>query len=474
MMSAPLAHLDSWANALTGFGTSRDRTTQSVFIPDFPLWPIQLAPIYNGSSTARKIVALPVEEAWREGVEVKCDDPAWAERIHRRAVAMGMFKAFFDAQVFGRLFGGTLIWAGVNDGRDPSEPLDWAKAKSLEFLEVFDPRFAMPKGPHMLYPESWLLWGIEGGSAEVHHTRMIRFGGAHTDDLTRRGNRGWDYSILQALLPDIQAFDEAFHSAGIMLSDASQAVIKLKGLISGLAGKQSDLLKTRAMLLDMSRSVARALFLDKEEEFTKVATQFSGTSDVVMLFGKKLAAATGIPVAVLLGESPAGLQATGAIDIRIFYDKVAAERKRVVEPPLLMLLNLLAKSMGYNGEVKIEWPSMWQMSPKEEADYRLSVAQGDKIYEEMGAATPQQIWKDRWGKGEYSADNVYNPNDAPTWAALPRATTLDPEGGKPAQAPATPKKDHLTGDPKKDIPTEIAAGKPQDQAVAIALHEQDK
>jgi phage-related protein (TIGR01555 family) len=217
-----------------------------------------------------------------------------------------------------------------------------------------------------------------------------------------------------------------------MLTDASQSVIKLKGLISALAGKDSDILRTRAALMDMSRSVARMLFLDKEEDFTKVATQFAGTSDVVMLFAKKLSAATGIPVAVLLGESPAGLQATGAIDIRIFYDKVKAERKRTVERPLVMLLNILAMSMGCPEAVTVEWPSLWQESPGEQATTRKTIAETDKIYEEMGGATAQKIYKDRWGKGEYSAESTYDPQDAPTWALQPANVTQDPKGGKPA------------------------------------------
>jgi hypothetical protein len=238
-MSSIASRLDGWINYATGFGTGRDRTQQSFFVADAPLWPAQCAPLYNGSSTVRKIVALPVEEAWREGVKVKCSDPAWAKRVHAAAHELGVFRSLFDAQVWGRLFGGGLVWIGVNDGLDPRLPLAPRRIRSLDFLEVFDPRFAMPKGRHMLFPDTWLVWGVEGGSAEVHHSRMIRFGGAHTDDLSRRGNRGWDFSILQALLSDIQAFDEAFHSAGIMLSDASQSVIKLKGLIAGLAGKDS-------------------------------------------------------------------------------------------------------------------------------------------------------------------------------------------------------------------------------------------
>jgi phage-related protein (TIGR01555 family) len=424
-------------NPFTGFGTGRDKTTQSVFYPDELLYPPAATNLYNFSSTARKIVSLIPEEMLREGFEIKCDDPRFAERLDEKCVALGLEGVFFDALSWGRLYGGGLIWVGLNDGRPPDYPVG-KDIRSVDFLEVFDPRFAMPDGIHINDPEHWRLWGVEGGNARVHRSRILRFGGAHTDDLSRRGNKGWDYSILQALLKDIQAFDEAFHSAHIMLGDASQAVIKLKGLLAMLAGKKQEDLRTRAALLDMSRSVARALFLDEGEDFQKIATVFSGVADVLSMSAKKLSAATGIPVAVLLGESPAGLQATGAIDIRIFYDKVKASRKRTLDRPLKGLLRLIARTMGYAGDVDIEWPSLWQSSPKEEADERLVIAQSDKIYEDMGAYTPEQIAKSRWGKGEYSADMVYDPRESPTWAAQPTNVTQDPVGGKPVETAPKP------------------------------------
>lgn len=472
VLAATTYREDAWTNLFTGFGTSRDATTQSVYLQDAPLMPQMLTPIYNGSSTARKIVNLEPGEMLRKGYELKCDAPGIATRITDEAHRLGLDDALFRGLVNGRLYGSGLVWLGADDGRDPSEPLDITKVQHFDFLEIFDPRFSIPNpGGSILKPDRYLCFGIEGGSAVIHKSRMLWFRGVHTDDLTRRGNRGWDYSILQALLPDIQAFDEAFHSMFVMLKDASQAVIKLQGLFDALSGNNADKFRMRAQILDMSRSVARALLLDQDESFEKVATQFAGVADSLDRAAEKLAAATGIPVTILMGKSPAGLNSTGESDIRIFYDHVASERKKTLERPLKQALSLIGLTMGYKGEIEIEWPSLWQESPKEEADTRKTVAEADKIYEEMGAVTPETIAKSRWGKDKYSAEMHYDPDDVPTWAAQPKNVTQDPIGGKPA-AGAPVQKDHLTGKPAHDIPTEEAAGKPHDQAVAIALKEE--
>jgi len=467
-------HADSWVNMLTGFGTNRDPTSWTTFLPKPPISPIEATAMYNESATVRKVVALIPYQMLREGYEIKTDDPKITRFLSEESERMHLTWVLFRSLVWANLYGGSLIWAGLCDGRPPNEPV--FKPTHLDFLELFDPRFAMPDGPHILSPERWWVWGIEGGSANVHHSRMIRFRGVDTDDLTRRSNRGWDYSILFALRDEIQTFDESFHAAHLMMKDASQAVIKIKGLISMLAGNRKDDLATRASFMDLSRGVARALFLDPDgESFEKVPTQFSGVSDVLIMAAKKLSSATGIPVAILMGESPAGLQATGALDIRIWYDRIKADRKRDLEPHMLRILRMLAIPTGYKGKIEIEWPSLWQESPKEEADTRKTVAEADQIYETMGMVTPQLIYKSRWGTGKYSADMLYDPNDSPSWAAEPRNVTTDPVGGKPETTPQPKTTDHLVGGSSKEaisknISTEEEAGKPHDQAVAIAIH----
>lgn len=413
--------LDAWFNALTGFGTWRDPTTHTRFQADEPLLPNELTDFYNYDDIVRIIVSCFAEEMLREGFTVKCSDPEWSARIQARAEELEICERFFDAIVWGRLYGGAIMWPGANDGRDPREPL--GQIKSLDFIDVYDRRYVFPWTyfgtagyPDITHPETWVVYPLQGtmtawepntrqGQTYIHESRVIRFGGAHTDEYSKRLLAGWDFSVLQNIQEPIKIFHETFQGTRLMLRDASQAVLKLKGLVAALSGGKRDDLQARAQLLDMSRSVARMVMLDSDENesFEKVATQFAGLADVMAMNCKRLSAATRIPVAVLMGESPAGLQATGASDIRLFYDHVNSGRKKL-SGAFTKVLRMIAKSEGYEGTVSVEWPSLWQNSPTEEADVRLKTAQGDEIYLTNEVLTPEEVAKSRFRKDGWSAE----------------------------------------------------------------------
>ena len=51
----------------------------------------------------------------------------------------------------------------------------------------------------------------------------------------------------------------------------------------------------------------------------------------------------------------------------------------------------------------LKWPSLWQMSPTEEADYRNKIATTDGIYLQNQVLTPAEVAVSRFGGGRYSA-----------------------------------------------------------------------
>src|SRR5690606_19445354 len=158
------------------------------------------------------------------------------------------------------------------------------------------------------------------------------------------------------------------------LQDFSQAVFKIKGLINMIAQNDPSILEARMEAVDMARSVARAILVDADGEgFSIVERQLSGVPNVVNHVWLRLAAAARRPVALLMGQSPPGLATTGSMEIRSWYDQIQTYRETELEPVILYLLELVT---GQGGWV-IEWPSLWQMTPMEQADHRLKVAQAD-------------------------------------------------------------------------------------------------
>jgi phage-related protein (TIGR01555 family) len=412
-------NLDAWFNPFTGFGTARDKTQHGHFAGSIRLPDMLLTDLYNHDDIARKVVALPATEMFREGYTLSSGDPEAAKSCKERAEVLDLFTAFQDAITWGRLYGGGVLLIGADDGRPADLPLMPERVRSVDFFDVFDRRRAWPwkynqdpRHPQFGKPEVYALQSLTGGIGYVHASRLVVCRGAHTDDYTRRLLNSWDFSVLQNVYDAIQHFHEIFQASRIMMTDASQGVFKMKGLMSMIAGGQRQLLETRAQMLDMGRSVARSVFLDADENesFDKVATQFAGVGDQLTQAAKRLSAATGIPVLILMGETPSGLNASGDSNVRIWYDSIKAAQVKTVVPHLVRIFGLIGRSLGYRDQVfKAEPKPLWQETPQEQAARRLVVAQTDQIYIQNEVISPEVVQQNRFHPDGWSAETKINP-----------------------------------------------------------------
>jgi len=395
---------DGWENVLTGLGTSRDKSTFGYFRSDFRISEQELTDLFNHHDLARRIVSLRPSECYREGfkVEVK-DDTDAADEINKAIKNRGLINQFRRATVFGRLQGGGLLIGGLDDGQSQDKLLDEERIKQLRYLTFLDKRYVSvlsyyedPEGEKFMEPEVYQISAPNGKMlAAVHETRCIRFGGAETDEQSSRQLGGWDFSVLQNCYNTLRAFEQNWQAINVLISDASQAVFTIKGLINSLATPNGRAtLQSRMELIDMSRSVARAVVLDADhgENFTRVATNFTGLPDLLDKGMMRMSAAAEVPVTRLFGRSAAGMNATGEGDDRSFYDGIAAEQSKEVEPKLRRVITWICKSADGPTQGKVPedfeicFPALWQESPKDQATTEKTFAERDAIM------VTSQIW----------------------------------------------------------------------------------
>jgi hypothetical protein len=218
--------------------------------------------------------------------------------------------------------------------------------------------------------------------------------------------------VLQRVYAEIQATRGAFAASGVLLQEASQGVLKIKDLMSMMASDTDDTMKRRLELMDQGRSVARALLLDADgESFERVEVgSLTGVTEVMDRMINMVAAVSGIPVTVLMGQAPAGLNATGESDIRSWYDEVGSEREQTLRPQMQRLLRLVLLSQegptrGREPDGwKIVFPSLWQMTPAEEADLRQKQATTDGVYIDKQVLTPEEVATSRFRREGWSSD----------------------------------------------------------------------
>ena len=426
VLSAVARRFDSWVNTLTGVGTAMGKNNLT-FTPgtnDF-LSLVDLENLYSYDGLAARVVDAVPKHAMRRGFAFVSGDAETDTRIAAHVEALRIPELTTRAWTWGRLYGGGALYLGCDDSNAPDDPLDEHNIRSFRWVTDVDrrdlypltwerdpnsPRFGMP----LLYTLT-RMGGTATDTLRVHHTRIVRFEGVTPTRRRRLALQGWGDSVLQRVFMELQAARGAFAASGVLLQEASQGVLKIKDLMDMMAADDSsDTMSRRIMLMDQSRSVAKALLLDADgESFERVDVgSLTGVVDVMDRMVNMFAAVSGIPVTVLMGQAPAGLNATGESDIRSWYDEIAAERQRVLASRLARVGRLLcaAKDGPTRGIVPesltTEFPPLYQSTPSEQADLELKVAQRDQVYITAQVLTPEEVAVSRFRREGWSAETT--------------------------------------------------------------------
>jgi phage-related protein (TIGR01555 family) len=366
-----------------------------------------------------------------------------SEAVTAQLEDLGVHERLLEALNYERAFGGAGILVGADDGQDMRLPLDLERVKSVKWLTVLSSfelcpvrYYSNPAAAKYGEPEifriqpSTYVTGTDFSSgdvttptsapktssllAEVHESRILRFTGVRTSRQQMLSNvaPGWGDSVLVRCNRVLSDFHLSWGSAAVLLSDFAQAVFKIKDLAQLIATDRDDVVIRRAQLIDMMRSTVRGVLLDSEEEFERKSTPIAGLEGLLQQLAIRLSAAADMPVTLLMGQAPAGLNATGASDTRFFYDKVAAGQKSKLKPKIERLLKILfaAKDGPTAGKEPENWSvkfnPLWQESGKEQAETRQIQSVTDKNYIDAGVVTPEEIAASRFGGDDYSTDTV--------------------------------------------------------------------
>lgn len=417
---------DGWENPITSLGVlGRDKRRGTNFNPDVVVQE-NAEQVWQGDDIAARIVETPPEDMLREGYEICLhDDPEYAEEIEENCERLALNEHMRTAMEYQRAYGGGAILLGVNDGLPLSAPLDPARVRSVDWLTTYTPRELTPwtyyadqsrgrYGDIALYHLTPTF--IPPGSKlppvmEVHESRLIKFQGVVTSriSLLRSPIPGWGRSVFDRIMQVISDFQANWAGASILMQDFAPGVLKLKQLAKIIATQSKDdvTIQNRAQAIALGRSIANTTILDAEEEFERKTVSVSGLAELLAAFNLRLGAAAEMPVAMIMGDSPAGLNATGDSDHRWYYNRIKARQKSKVEPKLKSFIRLLAgRDASRLSGLKIKFNPLWMLTEAEQATMRKTQAETDQIYITTQVATPQEIAQSRFTRRGYSTSTT--------------------------------------------------------------------
>ena len=409
---------NGWVNILTGEGTSSDYRQAGFFSNAIvPIHEDELESMFHNSDFARTIVERIVLDALRNEPKFKIipssDQDAGAFSSENEIASVytqswNVVELMTKAATWGRLYGFGAILLGVDDGKDLAEPLELPiKPGSLKFLEVLDKKNVTPidyykpgekagkTGKTKLYQIQFDTATRMVNTPRIHESRLIILGGQNTSSRVRVQNRDADISVLQDKYDILRDTDNVWFSANQLIKDASQSVFKIKDLAKIISGNKQDLLD-RVRIVDYSKATGRSILIDGEyEDYYHVgAENLGGAEPLVQQAFQRLAAAANMPVTVLLGQSPGGLNATGESDARNWFTQVEAYQRKTLQEPLNKLMTIVAQTEGLWTEgdtVVCEFPSLWETTEEEKVDISYKKPQTAEILLRNGILSVEEL-----------------------------------------------------------------------------------
>jgi phage-related protein (TIGR01555 family) len=457
---------DGWYNAQSGLGTSRDKAAQTLFVGGCSLAESELEDLFRFNDLARTVVSELPKEAMRlapkmcvakEDDETQESDEAKERAMAKRLRELRAFPKFTLARIWGRLYGRGAIVLNVQGAGSPETPWEPGRGRVVDMFTVSSRELRVKSyysdqmSDKFSEPATYWLtratMGAPSRQIEIHESRLIVFGGVPTPAQARAENLGGDDSVLVAGFDALRIAGANWQSVSSMMSDLSVAVYKLQDYIDSLAGEGAAVIAKRFAEMDAQRSINRCIALDKDGEEFEFAERaaFSGLEGVIQQGWLRVAAAFRMPVTKLLGQSPAGLNATGESDQTIWYDSANVERTDVFDPAL----SKLCKAIDPSADWEAEWPSLWQETDAEKEERLAKRAATDKTYVDAGVLLPEEVAVARFGKGselgvevdmdirEEMLENAHEKAlDPPEPVVAPPGSEGEPQPPEPGQDPS--------------------------------------
>lgn len=421
---------DGFFNAFIGHGThGRDPFSNYIYTPSRMMTDWECADMFSYNGIAQKIITAPADEAVKEGFTLKDGEAEMEEQTKAVLSVMEDLEweqRFAEALSWDRLYGGSAVLIMADDGTAGlSEPLNEAGLRSIERLVVIEAPdittsdamlYSDPRSQLYGRPEFYNVTGYYGGRFTVHESRLLLFRGGVLPKEQRRNRNDWGAKVYEKMFNDIMRYDSALSLALMALSRLSQGVMKLNGLAGKLAtddGEQQVM--KRLQLIDMARHMMNTIALDNEDDYRLENMTINGVTDIIDRFQTAISAVTEIPVTVLFGVSPGGLNSTGKADFENYYNMVRRIQKRTLKPQLSRLIDLLGQCSDYGlnlpDKYTLEFNPLWQPTEKEQADTEYVKAQTKereavtaKTYYDMNALDGSEMRDTLEKNGDYELD----------------------------------------------------------------------
>lgn len=329
------------------------------------------------SSLAQRVVTMPAEDAtrrWREW-QADADVITKIEDVETKFNIQGKIKATLERA---RKYGDAYLY--MDNGDDPTKPLDTKTARPLRFVNALRPYVMIPgdieDDPMSEFYDrpAYYEFAAGSGSVRVHPSRVVHFIGVARDDAV---NTYQNDSALTALMDDLKNHDSSMACLADMMFEAKIDIMKVKDLMRRVSDPETERAMTsRYQLAALMKSVNGMMVMDMDDEdYQQKQISFATLPDVIDRFQIAAAGASRIPRAMLFGVSAGGLGSTGDLEIENYHARIKSLQENDLTPSMWRLDDMIVKTALGNipSEIHYNWRDLRSMSDKDKAEIGVNI-----------------------------------------------------------------------------------------------------
>jgi phage-related protein (TIGR01555 family) len=214
---------------------------------------------------------------------------------------------------------------------------------------------------------------------EVHASRLLTFISRPVPDLLKPAYAFGGLSLTQIAKPYVDNWLRTRQSVSDLISNFSTMVLgtNMQSILNG--GASTELFK-RAQLFNQTRDNRGLMTIDKDtESLTNVAVPLGSLDKLQAQSQEHMSAVTGIPLVILLGITPTGLNTSTEGELTAFYSWILAQQEALFTPLLSKLINLIQLSLygEIDPEIGFKWQPLQPLNELEMANTRKIEADTD-------------------------------------------------------------------------------------------------
>lgn len=418
--------VDGWQNPASGLGISGiDKQVSMAFNAQTAICRRELSDLYRFDGIAAKIVDRPVWDSVRQGwsIDVQGPEDSTTEPVDVEVAEalepLDLRTVYTEARKWARLYGDSLVIALLDDV-DSDNPqallqpaVSWGSVLGFEVVAagyqgpVTEVR-GNPADPSEVTSYTINPQGKSTRTINVDASRVWVVRGVQLPDEIARENNCWDDSVIQRVWQALARVATADGTGVTFLNERQYPIWRIDGLLQRMISQGATTVQNHFAQMAFNKSVYKAIVLDKgNEDFEVLETSASGISELLDIYPNRVAAVSNIPVTILYGTSPGGLNATGQSDFQGYYDFIeGAEQAEHLDPFLRWVTDLVMQGDAgpTNGEVlpfTVRFNPLTTPTAKEIADTRNVQSSTDSTYIREGVLTAQEVRQSRFGGIEF-------------------------------------------------------------------------